>query len=103
MEIKNITNPINYIITYCLDEDKESCVEYEIVVDGEISNKPAMVFEHLESIPYIVEMPDGTMINLKQFKYAYIDTVSNEIPKPDINNSTSGGNVVNIFSRLKPE
>ena len=57
----------------------------------------------MESIPYIVEMPDGTMINLKQFKYAYIDTVSNEIPKPDINNSTSGGNVVNIFSRLKPE
>ena len=51
----------------------DSCLTFEIVTDGEIENKVEMVKDLIASWGGIVEMEDdGTVVNLKQFKTAYV-------------------------------
>lgn len=72
--IEDYKEPKGYNVSLCFEwMDFDSCMTFEIVTDGGIGNKVEMIKDLIDSWGGIVEMEDdGTIINLKQFKTAYI-------------------------------
>lgn len=66
--------PIGYNVSLCFGwMDWDSCLTFEIVTDGRITNKVEMVKDLIDSWGGIVEMEDdGTVVNLREFKTAYV-------------------------------
>jgi hypothetical protein len=52
--------------------DLDSCIEFEITVDGEVEDKAHIVQELIYAWDGIVEMEDGSIVNLKEFKQAFV-------------------------------
>tara|TARA_B100000929_G_scaffold244652_1_gene202697 strand:+ start:79 stop:384 length:306 start_codon:yes stop_codon:yes gene_type:complete len=77
--IEDMEEPKGYNVSLCFEwMNWDSCLTFEIVTDGAISDKVAMVKDLIDSWGGIVEMEDdGTVVNLKQFKTAYV-TPSNK-------------------------
>ena len=72
--IEDMEEPKGYNISLCFEwMNWDSCLTFEIVTDGAISDKVAMVKDLIDAWGGIVEMEDdGTVVNLKQFKTAYV-------------------------------
>lgn len=77
--------PIGYNISLCFGwMDWDSCLTFEIVTDGQIKNKVEMVRDLIDSWGGIVEMEgDGTVVNLTQFKTAYITPSKRDLEDVD--------------------
>tara|TARA_B110000495_G_C22916964_1_gene535662 strand:- start:539 stop:838 length:300 start_codon:yes stop_codon:yes gene_type:complete len=72
--VEEMEEPRAYNISLCFDwHDFDSCMTFEIVVDGSIGNKVEMVKDLIDAWGGIVEMEDdGTIVNLREFKKAYV-------------------------------
>lgn len=72
--LDEMAEPIGYNVSLCFEwMDWDSCLTFEIVTDGQINSKVEMVKDLIDSWGGIVEMEDdGTVVNLTQFKTAYI-------------------------------
>ncbi len=72
--IEDMEEPKGYNVSLCFEwMNWDSCLTFEIVTDGAISDKVAMVKDLIDAWGGIVEMEDdGTVVNLKQFKTAYV-------------------------------
>jgi hypothetical protein len=83
--IKEMDEPIGYNISLCFGwMDWDSCLTFEIVTDGQIQNKVEMVRDLIDSWGGIVEMEgDGTVVNLTQFKTAYITPSKRDLDDVD--------------------
>ncbi len=77
--------PIGYNVSLCFGwMDWDSCLTFEIVTDGQIKNKVEMVRDLIDSWGGIVEMEgDGTVVNLTQFKTAYITPSKRDLDDVD--------------------
>lgn len=80
--VENMKNPIGYNVSLCFEwKDFDSCVTFEIVSDGPIKSKVEIIKDLISRWGGIVEMEnDGTIINLLNFKTAYV-TKKDEPPK----------------------
>ena len=72
--IEDMEEPRGYNISLCFEwMNWDSCLTFEIVTDGEVRDKVSMVKDLIDSWGGIVEMEDdGTVVNLMQFKTAYV-------------------------------
>ena len=72
--IEDMKEPKGYNVSLCFEwMNWDSCLTFEIVTDGAITNKVDMVKDLIDAWGGIVEMEDdGTVVNLKQFKTAYV-------------------------------
>tara|TARA_B100000959_G_scaffold270114_1_gene316590 strand:- start:1014 stop:1316 length:303 start_codon:yes stop_codon:yes gene_type:complete len=72
--IEEMEEPKGYNVSLCFEwMNWDSCLTFEIVTDGVIANKVDMVKDLIEAWGGVVEMEDdGTVVNLKQFKTAYV-------------------------------
>ena len=72
--VEEMKHPMGYNVSLCFEwKDWDSCVTFEIVSDGPIKDKVEIVKDLLNSWGGIVEMKnDGTIINLNNFKTAYV-------------------------------
>jgi hypothetical protein len=71
--IEEMNAPTEYKIQLCfVFGDLDSCIEFEITVDGEVEDKAHIVQELIYAWDGIVEMEDGSIVNLKEFKQAFV-------------------------------
>ena len=82
--IKDMKEPMGYNVSLCFEwMNWDSCMTFEIVSDGPIQSKAEIVKDLIEAWGGIVEMEnDGTVINLKNFKTAYV-TPNKNVEKSD--------------------
>ena len=81
VEVKEMDKPINYRINMCFEwNDFDSCVEFEITVDGEVGDKADLVHELIINWNSIIMMEDGTVVNLGQFKQALVEKIGVATP-----------------------
>ena len=82
---EEMNNPTDYSISLCFDWNNfDSCIEFQITIDGEIESKAAVIYDLIESWDGIVEMEEGTVLNLHQFKQAFVTKI--EVEKEKKNN-----------------
>jgi len=83
VELDDMSDPTEYKIHLCfVFGDLDSCIEFEITVDGEVKDKAQLVEELIYAWDGIVEMEDGSIINLKEFKQAFVFKADDaEVPK----------------------
>jgi len=73
VNIEDMEEPTGYNVSLCFEwMDFDSCMTFEIVTDGNISEKIYVVEDLIDAWDGIVEMDDGTIVNLHQFKMAYV-------------------------------
>jgi len=62
-----------YDVSLCFNfMDYDDCITFEMVADGEVEDKLALVESVIEGYGGISEMGDGTIVNLKQFVTAHV-------------------------------
>lgn len=83
VQLEEMKDPVEYKIHLCfVFGDLDSCIEFEITTDGEIKDKAQIIDELIYAWDGIVEMEDGSIINLKQFKQAFVFKADDaDVPK----------------------
>jgi|APSaa5957512622_1039677.scaffolds.fasta_scaffold46859_2 hypothetical protein len=95
---EEMKNPIDYKIHLCfVFGDLDSCIEFQITADGEVENKPFLIQELINAWDGIVEIEDGCVVNLIQFKQAFVFRADEDnIPDTKKSKKLKGSNVVSI-------
>jgi hypothetical protein len=72
-DFDKMADPHFYDVSLCFNfMDFDDCITFEMVADGEVEDKLALVESVIEGYGGISEMDDGTIINLKQFVTAHV-------------------------------
>jgi hypothetical protein len=72
-DFDNYTEPHFYDVSLCFTfMDFDDCITFEMVADGDVEDKLALVESVIEGYGGISEMEDGTIVNLKQFVTAHV-------------------------------
>jgi len=73
-------DPILYTISLCFEwNDFDSCIEFQITVDGEVEDEADLIHELIHGWDSIIQLDDGTIINLSQFKQAYVKNEKGDV------------------------
>jgi len=84
--IEEMNAPTEYKIQLCfVFGDLDSCIEFEITVDGEVKDKARIVQELIYAWDGIVEMEDGSIVNIKEFKQAFVFKLDEKSRTSDAN------------------
>lgn len=85
--VEEMETPTDYKINLCFDwNDFDSCIEFQITIDGEIESKAAIIYDLIEAWDGIVEMEEGTVLNLHQFKQAFVSKIDEDEKKEEKSN-----------------
>jgi len=78
VELNEIVDPVDYRINLCFEWNNfDSCIEFQITVDGEIEDgdEAGLIHELIMNWDSMIKMDDETIINISQFKQAYVEKI----------------------------
>jgi hypothetical protein len=70
---KDYEEPRFYDVSLCFTfMEMDDCITFEMVADGEVEDKISLVEAVIEGYGGVVEMDDGTIMNLKSYVNAFV-------------------------------
>lgn len=89
--LDEINDPKMWSVSLCFDwMDMDSCMSFEIAVDGDITDKIAIVESLIAAWGGVCEMANGTIVNLTQFKTAYVSEIQGLSDLDEFEEDTDG-------------
>ena len=77
-----LKDPTDHTVYFCYSyNNMNSCVEFEITIDGAVKNKVGLIESIIATYGEWVELNDGSIVNLTQFVQAFV-TVKGKSVKP---------------------